>query len=210
MKKKILAIVLVGTFLMVVFTNVNASSFKLTKKVNQVNLKNELSGGTLLAEADLFIGEHAVPNALIILGSTTQPAGDYTCKYEINYDRLLYDSRAVGHWWVYAYVGNIIFFEENVVEFDYSGDNVPEDIEVEITRYVPNTGFAVGINVGIGIGYYYDLYDALGGHIKHIDGEDRDDYIFYFPKEKILNDPLFKVLRQHPILYQVSRRILEF
>jgi len=202
LKKKIIAICIIGMFLMMGLTGVTALSVK--KAVSGTSEKNTVP---LLGYAELKVGRSGIMHISAHLDETLRlPAGDYRAYYKIEFQPIDSITTFKGEYSLEMWAkDDIVFFDYLSNDFEYTGDNTPEDIYIEITKNIPKGKRVVILYISC----QGELWEN-GEVVRTIPYEiAMQDGYYTFPKSKsYINTPLLNFLEQYPILYQLLQRFL--
>lgn len=209
LKRKILAIFFSGLFLLTSIISVTAYSKEVTNTVTKEENKDELSYTPLLADAEIMISHSTVLALATIYLSGFQPAGDYRCEYSVDFYPADSFERLVGEWHVEIFAGDITFFKD-VGNFDYTGNNEPDDISKESIRYIPKGYRMITAHCWVS----YDIY--IGGEYHHhMYDEGFMQWEIFFPREhsisnnKFTNNLYLRFIENHPNLFPIFLQLLE-
>jgi len=208
MKKKIVVTFLVGIFLLTSITSLSIAETKT--KLTEGICDNQLNTQTL-GKCEMVIGRLPFKVLSQLFITTPTSPGDFKAEYTVEFRSLESYERIEGYWFVSIFVsGNpkIVFFNTYQVPFDYSGDNKPDDVYEQITKYIPKGTRMMWVQCGVNFAYY------LGGEFQEFRGaEDTKSWDGYFPKTHFLKNPIFShillgILEKHPHMFPILRHLL--
>ena len=147
MIKKIISIFIVCLFLAICFSNISLAHNENISYISYVDT---------IAKASARIGATGSCSASIPIGQKRISAGDYRCKYSIEFNKLIpvYQASAKGELHITCYVGTEKVFKETI-EIDYDYNDKPDDIVKTKDVYIPPKST---IEVTININLWYDIY----------------------------------------------------
>jgi len=185
MKKKILAICVVGMFLVTGLTSVTALSVE--EKVNDTSEENDNNNARDLVEANIIV-DHLNSRVYAWIHQPVKTSkGDYRGWYTVDFHDIPSGYRCVGAWHVEAHAGNIKFFDESR-PFDYTCGNTPKDIvaeDTEVIKYVSSDFLGINVLVQCSVDtttYYLDDPDPWS--YKH--DEKNEEQWTTFTKDKCI------------------------
>jgi len=212
MKKKLLAIFLLGMLLLVGVSNV---SLGINAREN-IDEECDLNPLTVydFAECEIYIRPAPALYATHYI-DVPAPSGDYSSVLKVEYTADPYSGWEYDGYWVcnvYLSVnGNkIIFFDDDKNYFKFDENNEPQDVYLDITKYIP-PGRGEGL---INLYYYFDIKED-GITIDYSSDQLMIPLSWLrFPKEQIANKDnnrnlsLQGFLGNHPHMFPILRQLL--
>ena len=206
MKKKILALCIVGMFLITCIPSISLGKTISTEPKENIN-------------TDIFVP--LVYTQMIINSNPLNPIinepfdeGDIFNKgnYQTTLDIFFHCPpfhKIVGEVWAEAWIVNEQFYLYHDY-LDFTNDNIPDNIYLTPTKYIDGMGAVV-----LRAGYDYKVYrrysdsdpwEEVGDYDK-----EKEEIVqtVWFPRDKsYINAPFLQFLEQYPILYQLLLRFL--
>lgn len=211
MKKKILAIFLVGILLLVGLSNVSLG----INACQNIDEECDLNPSTIydFAECEIYIRPTAGLAATHHL-KIPDPSGDYIALLKVEYNADYntgweYD----GYWECEVYLavkGNKFIFFDKKIYFKFDKNNEPEDVNFDAIRYIP-PGWGEG---KVRVRYDYKIKED-GITIDEVFNEILIPLSFlWFPREDVTYEPfninplLQRFLKYHPYMFPILRQLL--
>jgi len=209
MKKKILILGIVGILLLT-----GVSGISTGKNLSKVSNENEIEvlNSHDLGKIRLHIGPPFDATVFLFIDSgAVVPSGEYKTTLEINFLPPPQERQIKGTWMAKVTALNEIFLNYVEIPFEYTDDNIPDNINEE---FIFNIGKGYGaVTIEGSFIYSVNKWNEETGQWEFEDGAFYDSDIkvaldVTFPRVKTFNNTFVNFLQQHPNMFPILQHLL--